>query len=141
MVNLNNFLNRNIGLTLVEVLASVIITTLLMLYGTSFFIAAWRLSAESDEYSMILNDVVSNLESYKSKSYNSAVTGAGVYVVQQKVLRNQYTVNYTLSKSADVTNNFIYVTSKAEWSYGQGEESINRISIKSAIAPRWNKIS
>lgn len=134
------------GLTLVEVLVSVIITTLLMLYGTSFFIASWRLSAESEEYSTVLNDVVSNLESYRAKAFDSPVSLTTDYIVKNRTFRNKYNVTYTLSRSNTEklshlgTNYYYVVISSAEWSYGQGMSSANKISVKTAVAVKWEHL-
>lgn len=60
------FTSKNIkGLTLVEVLVSVVITILVMLYGMTLFISAWRLEVDSEEYEKVLQYVNNTIESYK----------------------------------------------------------------------------
>lgn len=59
--------NKNIkGLTLVEVLVSVVITILVMLYGMTLFISAWRLEVDSEEYNKVLQYVSNTIETYKN---------------------------------------------------------------------------
>ncbi len=53
-------LKERSALTLVEVLVAVVLTAIVMLHGTVFFIATWRLNAESKDYNMVANDVVAN---------------------------------------------------------------------------------
>ena len=50
------------GSTLVEVLVSMILIGILMLSATRFFIVAWRLDAEQQEYLTILNNIANTLE-------------------------------------------------------------------------------
>lgn len=60
------FKSKNIkGLTLVEVLVSVVITILVMLYGMTLFISAWRLEVDSEEYEKVLQYVNNTIEGYK----------------------------------------------------------------------------
>ena len=137
-----NFIKGKKALTLVEVLVAVILTAIVMLHGTTFFMATWRLSAESKEYSMILNDVTANLENYIARPYNNnVVIQDSEYKVKSKQLRGQYDVTYTIVKD---TTNFVscgsyYVISSAKWRYGGDEKSNNRISIKTVCAKEWNK--
>jgi hypothetical protein len=59
--------NKNVkGLTLVEVLVSVVITILVMLYGMTLFISAWRLEVDSEEYNKVLEYVSNTIEYYKN---------------------------------------------------------------------------
>ncbi|MCR4662594.1 MAG: prepilin-type N-terminal cleavage/methylation domain-containing protein [Endomicrobiaceae bacterium] len=135
------YLNNIKALTLIEVLVAIILTAIVMLHGTIFFIATWRLSTESKEYNMILNDVIDNLENYISKTYNNSTTiPDNQYVFKTKILRKKYTVTYTLTK--DITNfnscGFYYLTSSARWRYGGDQNSDIRISIKTACAEGWH---
>lgn len=123
----------NIGLTLIEVLIAVTITAMVMLYTTSFFIAAWRLSSESEEYSQILNDVVSNLESYKASPVSTS------YVVANKTLRKKHSVRYTISEVASPIPYVSYITSEAKWYYQDDGVTYRKISIKSASYEGWKK--
>ena len=54
------------GLTLVEVLASIVITVLVMTYGINLFVASWRLSVESAEYDYVLNYISNRIEGLRS---------------------------------------------------------------------------
>lgn len=59
--------HKNIeGLTLVEVLVSVVITILVMLYGMTLFISAWRLEVDSEEYNKVIQYITNVIEKYKS---------------------------------------------------------------------------
>ncbi len=146
--------NNSIGLTLAEVLISVVLTTLLMLYGTSFFIASWRLSSESNEYSTVLDDLVANLECYKAKAFDTPVSISTDYVVKNKTFRNKYSVSYTLSRNGKSGNEkfvdagityYYVVTSSTTLNYGKdadGKElsAPNEIQIKTAVAKKWPKL-
>lgn len=137
------FIKNNCALTLVEVLVAVILTAIVMLHGTTFFIATWRLSAESKEYNMVLNDVALNLENYIARPYNNTTSITDdQYRIKTKLLRNKYTVTYNLKKIINPyfnTFGFYYVVSSAKWRYGGDTDSEIRISIKTACAPRWNR--
>jgi hypothetical protein len=129
------------ALTIIEVLVAVILTAIVMLHGLIFFIATWKLSTESKDYNMILNDVVGNLENYISEDFSeSTVIPDSSYKVKTKVLRNKYTVTYTLEKDKThyASSGYYYVTSSARWRYGGTADSDNRISIKTACAPNWD---
>ena len=56
------------GLTLVEVLVSVVITIIVMIYGMTLFISAWRLEVDSEEYSKVLQYISNTIEGYKRYS-------------------------------------------------------------------------
>jgi len=129
------------ALTIIEVLVAIILTAIVMLHGLIFFVASWRLSTESKDYSMILNDVVGNLENYISEAFSeSTVIPDSAYKVKTKVLRNKYTVTYSLEKDKTHynTSGFYYVISSARWRYGGSADSDTRISIKTACAPNWD---
>jgi len=130
--------NKRKGLTLVEVLVSAVLTSMVVLYATSFFVAAFRLSTEEKEYSSILEDVANNLESYKFKGYDSEVGTA--YVTKTKTIRDgKYTVEYDLLRVSTPIPKSEYIISKASWKYGGSDESAHKISIKTAICGKWDK--
>ncbi len=54
------------GLTLVEILVSVVITILVMVYGLNLFIASWKLSVESAEYNFVLQYLSNQIENLKT---------------------------------------------------------------------------
>jgi len=56
---------NNKGVTLVEVLVSIVITILVMAYGLNLFIASWKLEVESKEYNEVLQIISSKIEYYK----------------------------------------------------------------------------
>ena len=91
-------LKNESALTIIEVLVAVILTAIVMLHGTVFFIATWRLNAESKDYNLVLNDVVANLEKCISRSRNANVSNDD-YVIKTRKLRNKYDVTYTLVKT------------------------------------------
>ena len=132
---LNNLKNDS-ALTIVEVLVAVILTAIVMLHGTSFFGATWRLSVESKEYNMVLSDVVSNLEKCSSIASDTIPTPAGEYVVTKRILRNKYTVTYELEKQSMYPFGYFFLTSKARWRYGGDVHSSRVINIRSAYIPK-----
>lgn len=136
-----NFIKNVRALTIIEVLIAVILSALVMLHGLVFFVATWRLSTESKDYNMILEDVIGNLENYLSEEFSeSTIIPESSYKVKTKVLRNKYTVTYTLEKDKTHYNTcgFYYVTSSARWRYGGNSDSDTKISIKTACAPNWD---
>ena len=54
--------NDIFGSTLVEVLVSMILVGILMISATRFFVVAWRLDAEQQEYYAILNSIANIIE-------------------------------------------------------------------------------
>ena len=56
------------GLTLVEILVSIVITILVMTYGLNLFIASWRLGSDSEDYDMVLHYVMNEVERVRSES-------------------------------------------------------------------------
>lgn len=82
--------NKNIkGLTLVEVLVSVVITILVMLYGMTLFISAWRLEVDSEEYNKVLQYVSNTIETYKNyvnpKDFNSGTARTLTYNTNPRI--------------------------------------------------------
>ncbi|MBR3628425.1 MAG: prepilin-type N-terminal cleavage/methylation domain-containing protein [Elusimicrobia bacterium] len=137
-----SFIRNEKALTLIEVLVAVILTAIVMLHGTIFFIATWRLNAESKEYSLILNDVVGNLENYIERQYNDDVNiTSDQYMIKDRLLRNKYNVTYSIVKNTVTYEHFgfYYVISSARWRYGGDERSDNKINIKTVCAKEWNK--
>ena len=137
--------DRN-ALTIIEVLVAIILTAIVMLHGTIFFITTWRLSAESKEYNLILNNVIDNLENYIAKTYSTAaINPTNDYYIKTKTkaLRGLYDVTYTLRKDNaalfDSQGGFYYLISEATWRYGGDEKSNFKISIKTACARKWDK--
>lgn len=136
---LNNYIKSTSALTIVEVLVAIILTAIVMLHGTVFFVTTWRLSSESKEYNMILNDVVANLEKCNSRKFDLTAVMSDSYVVRNKKLRDKYDVRYTMIKdiSPYALYGFYYIVSSARWRYGGDAKSDNIISIKTACAERW----
>ena len=130
-------LKKESALTIIEVLVAIILTAIVMLHGTLFFMASWRLSAESKDYSMILDDVIANLENCVARATDSETVVPDEYVVKtnDRYLRNgQYKVRYKLEKKRMDYHQFYYVTSSARWRYDSGasDDSDNVINIKTA---------
>jgi hypothetical protein len=137
MKNKNNIVKTLIkeesALTIVEVLVAVILTSIVMLHGTLFFMTSWRLSEESKDYSMVLNDVVANLENCVSMAPSSS--SSDERLVKERKLRNgQVTVSYRLDKSMIDYNQICFVTSSARWRYDTTatNASDNIINIRTA---------
>lgn len=142
---MGKYLNNLYALTIVEVLVAIILTAIVMIHGTIFFIATWRLNTESKEYNMILNDVVANLENYISKPYNKNAVATSDYLIKtgDRKLRNNdnYVVTYTLTKDSTFYDDygFFYITSSAEWKCGSGDYMSNTvINIKTACTNNAN---
>lgn len=65
---------RNRGLTLVEILVSITITIIVMVYGLGFFTAAWRFQTEAVSYGIVLNKAEAMIEEMKYKIYEDPHT-------------------------------------------------------------------
>ena len=73
------------GSTLVEVLVSMILIGILMLSATRFFIVAWCLDAEQQEYLTILNNIANTLEiGINNRTIYNIASGASVYLNNNK---------------------------------------------------------
>lgn len=139
------FLKEESALTIVEVLVAVILTAIVMLHGTVFFIATWRLNAESKDYNLVASDVVANLEKCLALAKNSNTATNDEFVTinptdntRTRVLRGKYTVTYSLKKDSFVNyEGYIQVISSARWRYNSSatSDSDNIINIKSAYVP------
>ena len=72
--------NDIFGSTLVEVLVSMILVGILMISATNFFIVAWRLDAEQQEYLVALNNIANTIEIgiNNRQIYNIASAGGSV---------------------------------------------------------------
>lgn len=146
-------LKKESALTIVEVLVAIILTAIVMLHGTLFFMASWRLSAESKDYNTILNDVIANLENCVSIASNSYTAYADdsekglapetEYIIKtndRKLRNNKFKVTYTLEKQRMKYHQFFFVTSSARWRYDNAadQNSDNIINLKSAYFFRFN---
>jgi Tfp pilus assembly protein PilV len=60
------------GLTLIEILVSIVITVMIMIYGLGFFMAAWKYQVESIDRNIILNKVQSMVEEMKYKVHEDS---------------------------------------------------------------------
>ncbi len=137
---MRKFIKNVQALTIIEVLVAIILTAIVMLHSTIFFMATWRLSTESKDYNMILNDVVGNLENFLAKEYNNSVTiPNSSYKIKTKTLRNKYVVTYSLTKDTTTYNTcgFYYLISGARWRYGGDSDSDIKINIKTACTKEW----
>jgi hypothetical protein len=139
------FLKEESALTIIEVLVAVVLTAIVMLHGTVFFIATWRLNAESKDYNLVASDVVANLERCISLARNSTAVTNDEFVTinptngtRTRVLRGRYTVTYSLAKTSLVQyEGYIQVISSARWRYNASATSASDtiINIKSAYVP------
>ena len=138
------------ALTIIEILVAIVLTAIVMLHGTGFFIATWRLSAESKDYNAVLNDLASNLEQSVSIGRNDTIPNDGVFhdididrVITQRTLRNNKMVTYHLAKR-NMENSFgrsFQVISNATWQYedeADNSNATNRICLLTAYVPNVN---
>ncbi|GAB1402063.1 hypothetical protein MASR1M68_09740 [Elusimicrobiota bacterium] len=63
---------KEAGLTLVEILVSIVITVMVMVYGLGFFTAAWKFQTEAVDYNIVLNKVQSMVEEMKYKIHEAS---------------------------------------------------------------------
>lgn len=139
------FLKEESALTIIEVLVAVVLTAIVMLHGTVFFIATWRLNAESKDYNLVASDVVANLEKCLALARNSETAVNDEFVTinpadnkKTRLLRGKYLVTYSLTKkSFSQYEGYIQVTSSARWRYNSSATSASDIiiNIKSAYVP------
>ncbi|MDD5021274.1 MAG: hypothetical protein PHR82_03935 [Endomicrobiaceae bacterium] len=74
---------KEAGLTLLEILVSIVITIMVMVYGLGFFTAAWKYQTESIDYNIVLNKVQSMVEEMKYKIHQDSpvITANELYYV------------------------------------------------------------
>jgi len=75
---------KEAGLTLIEILVSIVITIMVMVYGLGFFTAAWKFQTESIDYNIVLNKVQSMMEEMKYTIHETSpvITSSELYYVQ-----------------------------------------------------------
>jgi len=138
-----SFYKINSGLTLIEVLVSVIITAIVMVYGMSFFMAAWRMEVESSSYDRILGNAVKIMEDKRSNAYFISPS-SGTVTISSESLPSGKVVMYTyMFKRHTVTNSMEGVV-LAEWPWSSSATSAekaswNRIAVKTHFAEEWGK--
>ncbi|MDD3053390.1 MAG: prepilin-type N-terminal cleavage/methylation domain-containing protein [Endomicrobiia bacterium] len=138
-----NFYKINLGLTLIEVLVSVVITSMVMVYGMSFFMAAWRMEVESSNYSRILGNVAKIIEDNRSEYY-SIVPPSGTVTISSEALPSGKVVMYSYTFSRNIVTNSMQGVALAEWPWTSSasaaeKASWSRISIKTHFAEEWKK--
>ena len=90
------------GLTLVEILVSIVIVGLALTYGINLFIASWRLESDSADYHMALNYVANVVEHARAlRNVNDLVTGENKDDIRDLIL-NDYK-NVTLPSGTKIT--------------------------------------
>lgn len=74
---------KKTGLTLIEILVSIVITVMVMVYGLGFFTAAWKFQTEAIEYNIVLNKVETMVEEMKYKIHEASavITTTELYYV------------------------------------------------------------
>lgn len=138
-----NLYKTNLGLTIVEVLVSVVITSLVMVYGMSFFMAAWRMEAESSSYSRILGNVTKIMEEKRSKYY-FVTPASGTVNISSEALPSGKVVMYSYTFLRHNITNSMEGVVLAEWPWTSSataaeKASWNRIAIKTHFAQEWKK--
>lgn len=75
---------KEAGLTLVEILVSIVITVMVMVYGLGFFTAAWKYQTEAIDYNIVLNKVQTMVEEMKYKIHEDSpiIIASELYYVQ-----------------------------------------------------------
>lgn len=93
---------KEAGLTLVEILVSIVITVMVMVYGLGFFTAAWKFQTEAVDYNIVLNKVQSMVEEMKYKIHEDSpiITSSELYYFQTP---SSKTVEITRNVGIDVT--------------------------------------
>lgn len=140
-LSFKNFCKINSGLTLIEVLVSVIITAIVMVYGMSFFMAAWRMEVESSSYDRILGNTIKITEDRRSKAYSS-LPSTGTVTISSESLPSGKIVMYTYTFKKHTVTNSIEGVALAEWPWSSSATSAekaswNRIAIKTHFAEEW----
>lgn len=90
------------GLTLIEILVSIVITVMVMVYGLGFFTAAWKFQTEAIDYNIVLNKVQSMVEEMKYKIHEASpvITSSELFYVQTP---SSKTVEITRNVGIDTT--------------------------------------
>ena len=73
------------GSTLVEVLVSMILIGILMLSGTTFFITAWHLDKEQQEYFTVISNIANTIEVGVN---NEDIKTSGIVTLNNNAARN-----------------------------------------------------
>lgn len=129
----------NRGLTLIEILVSIVITVMVMVYGLGFFVAAWKFQTQAMDYTIVLNKVESVIEEFRYNVHESspvfAVSEVSYFVTSSsKIVELTKTVNRAPGLAA--TSYCYQVSILATWPVknpdgtGLGLDSRNKISIK-----------
>ncbi len=127
------------GLTLIEILVSIVITVMVMVYGLGFFTAAWKFQTQAIEYNIILNRVESIIEEFRYNIHESSpvltVSEVSYFITSSsKMVEVTKTVNR--APSLDPSSYCYQVSVLTTWPVknpdgtGLGLDSRNKISIK-----------
>ena len=81
--------NDIFGSTLVEVLVSMILVGILMISATRFFVVAWRLDAEQQEYYAILNSIANIIEIGINNRAIYDITSGGTVNLNNSNIKNR----------------------------------------------------
>lgn len=120
------------GSTLVEVLVSMILVGILMLSATTFFVAAWRLDTELQEYVTVLNNIASTLE------FGIIKKGAALSSAEKRTDRFRginFDYNYLGNYVNTVNSNCLYLTCKPN----TGDNGMKFFVLKTAYYKKWDK--
>ncbi|MDD4166943.1 MAG: prepilin-type N-terminal cleavage/methylation domain-containing protein [Endomicrobiaceae bacterium] len=93
---------KETGLTLIEILVSIVITVMVMVYGLGFFTAAWKFQTEAIDYNIVLNKVQTMVEEMKYKIHEASpvIAATELYYVQTP---SSKTVEITRTVGIDAT--------------------------------------
>lgn len=93
---------KKTGLTLIEILVSIVITVMVMVYGLGFFTAAWKFQTEAIDYNIVLNKVQTMVEEMKYKIHEASpvIDTTELYYVQTP---SSKTVEITRTVGIDAT--------------------------------------
>lgn len=135
--NFNKVLKNDKGLSLMEIVVSMAVMMILMVYGFVFFDTAWKYRAEGEDYFWVLNTAAGNMDALRAKGYADAV-GTGDYILGNAVANAKsciqalpsYSVTYSLTKNDVAGANLKSVTSKAVF-------GSNTVDLRSNVYKRW----
>lgn len=85
------------GLTLVELLVSCVITVMVIMYGSTFFISSWKKEIESEEYNRVLQYVCGTIENEKISFSGKKISG------EYEDIKEDITLNFMNGKQLPIT--------------------------------------
>jgi len=129
-------LRKKEGLTIVEVLVSVVLLSIVSVYGLAFFAATWRLNVESRDYAYIMKKLENYVEA--GKGYFQATGGTianRTVTIPNETLRTGDVVAYTYQETA--AGGYVNVLATASWPLRVEVKSRKKLGIRTHFAPVW----